>query len=454
MKAMSGRTGPAGSASRRSERSYPGDQAGELGEHGGSVSRASDPTPMRIAMVSEHASPLAAVGDPDAGGQNTHVAELARALAARGHEVRVYTRREHRDAPPVVRGQDGVTVERVPVGPPTALSEDDLPPFMGDFGRWLAARWGQGEFGPDVVHAHFWTSGLAALTATSRSGVPVVVTFHALGSVKRRYLGDKDRGPESRIGLERTLGQRADRVVAQCADEVAELTRIGVPRGNIVVVPSGVDTERFTPTGEVAPRTSGPRRILSVGRLVERKGYEDLINALRAVPRAELLVIGGPPADQLHTDPEAGRLRAIAERVGVAGRVRLLGAVGRADLPAWYRSADVLCCPAWYEPFGSTPLEAMACGVPVVTYAVGGLAESVIDGVTGVHVPPRDVRGLAVALRNLLNDEVRRMSYASAAVDRIRSRYTWRRAAIDVERVYAAVAGVPLPTGSLTEVPG
>jgi D-inositol-3-phosphate glycosyltransferase len=121
-------------------------------------------------------------------------------------------------------------------------------------------------------------------------------------------------------------------------------------------------------------------------------------------------------------------------------------------MPAWYRSADVLCCQPWYEPFGLAPLEAMACGIPVVTYAVGGLAESVIDGVTGIHVPRRDVHELAAALRALLADEMRRVSYATAAMDRVRSRYTWHRAAMDTERVYAAATGHPVEM--LAEVPG
>jgi glycosyltransferase involved in cell wall biosynthesis len=408
---------------------------------------------LRIAMVSEHASPLAVLGGVDAGGQNTHVAELAMALAARGHDVRVYTRRDSPDQPSQVRLADGVTVEHVPAGPPEPLPKDDLLPFMGEFGRWLAARWADGDR-PDVVHAHFWMSGLAALTATAGARLPVVVTFHALGAVKRRHQGARDTSPESRLGLERTLGQLADRVIAQCSEEVDELAKIGVSRTHVAVVPSGVNTDRFSPAGPAAPRTDGLRRILTVGRLVERKGYEDLVRALRRVPHAEVVIAGGPPPDELDADPEARRLRAIAEQIGVADRLRILGSVPSAQMPAWYRSADVVCCPPWYEPFGLTPLEAMSCGVPVVTYAVGGLAESVIDGVTGVHVAPRDVRGLAVALRGLLTDDVRRMSYASAAVDRVRSRYTWERAALDTERVYAAVTGRTLEPATLTEVSG
>jgi glycosyltransferase involved in cell wall biosynthesis len=406
-------------------------------------------------MVSEHASPLAMLGGVDAGGQNTHVAELATALARNGHEVRVYTRRDDPDLPETVKFAPRVHVVHVPAGPPEPIAKDDLLPFMGDFGRWLAADWESSRSTPDVVHAHFWMSGMAALTATAQNRIPVVVTFHALGSVKRRYQGDKDTSPETRGGLERELGLLADAVVAQCADEVEELARMGIPRTDVTVIPSGVNTELFTPGGPIADEPpAGVRRILSAGRMVERKGFGDLIPVLRRIPDTELVVVGGPPADRLDTDPEARRLRALAEQCGVADRVRLTGSVPREEMGAWYRSADVAACTPWYEPFGLTPLEAMACGVPVVAYAVGGLAESVIDGVTGILVPPRDLRALASALRSVLGDEVRRMSYASAAVDRVRSRYTWDRTASETERVYAAVTGQRVPDPALTEVPG
>jgi glycosyltransferase involved in cell wall biosynthesis len=415
---------------------------------------------MRIAMISEHASPLAMLGGVDAGGQNIHVAELAASLAERGHEVRVYTRRDGADLDPVVPLGPGVDVEYVPVGPTRPVPKDELLPYMGEFGRYLAGRWDDGDFVPTVVHAHFWMSGLAALTATAGNAgaapagrpVPVVVTYHALGSVKRRYQGDQDTSPPNRVGLERELGLLANRVIAQCGDEVEELSRMGIPRTNITVIPSGVNVERFGTGGAVAdPPASGRWRILSVGRLVPRKGFADLIRAVRMLPDAELVIAGGPPAAELGSDPEARRLRRLAQRAGVADRVRLLGSVPREDMPAWYRSADLLACAPWYEPFGLTPLEAMACGVPVVAYAVGGLVESVIDGVTGSLVRPRDVPRLAAELRALLGNPVLRMSYASAAVDRVRSRYPWQRTAADVERVYAAVTGESAST-ALSEV--
>ena len=285
-----------------------------------------------------------------------------------------------------------------------------------------------------------WMSGLAALTARSRYPVPVVVTYHALGTVKRRHQGPADTSPRQRIGYERVLGRQADAVVAQCTDELNEMIELGVPREQITLIPSGVDSAHFTPHGPAAPK--GPlARVLCVGRLVERKGYADLIKALPAVPHAECVIVGGPPAAELDGDPVARKLRALAASVGVAERVRLVGGVPREEMPRWYRSADVLACPAWYEPFGLTPLEAMACGVPVVAYAVGGFTDTVVEGVTGHLVPPRDHRALATTLRRMLREPSRLMAYGTAAVDRARSCYSWRRTAEQLGRLYATVAG-------------
>jgi glycosyltransferase involved in cell wall biosynthesis len=391
---------------------------------------------MKIAMVSEHASPLAAVGGVDAGGQNLHVAELAKALARRGHEVRVHTRQDAPSPSGPVDLAPGVTVDHVPAGPPEVVPKDELLPYMAAFGEYLADAWAADP--PEVVHAHFWMSGLAALTGARGTTVPVVQTFHALGSVKQRHQGEKDTSPPGRIRLERAIARGVAKVVATCSEEVFELARLGVQRRQVTVVPCGVDLEQFTDRGPVAPRTDRPR-ILTVGRLVERKGFDVLIRALAAVPAAELLVAGGPPERALAGDAEACRLLAVAERSGVADRVHLLGAVSRADMPALMRSADIVACAPWYEPFGMVPVEAMACGVPVVATAVGGLTDTVIDGVTGVLVPPRRPDRMAAALRTLLGDRSLQLSFRSAALDRARSRYAWDRIAVETHRVYTEV---------------
>jgi len=395
---------------------------------------------MRIAMISEHASPLAEPGDGTTSGQNIHVAELSAALTARGHEVRVYTRGSAPGLPERVAAPAGYMVVHVPAGPAAPVARDALLPYMKDFGHWLARTWQEDGWRPDVVHAHFWMSGVAAVIARRQVDLPIVQTYHVLGTVKRRHHGAADPSPAERIGYERALGHAVDQVVAQCRDEIAGLRRMGVPMDKISLVPSGVDTERFCPTGPATARVPGRHRVLAVGRLIARKGFQELVRALRAVPDAECVVIGGPPADRLDAHPLARELRELAVTCGVSERLKLVGAVPPAAMPAWYRSADVFAAAPWYEPFGLAPLEAMACGVPVVATAVGGLTDTVVDGVTGLLVPPRDPRALGTTMRKLLRDRQRRFAYGVAAVDRAREGYSWNRTVARLTEVYQVVS--------------
>ncbi|MEV7041496.1 glycosyltransferase family 1 protein [Amycolatopsis sp. NPDC051061] len=398
---------------------------------------------MKIAMVSEHANPLATLGEADAGGQNVHVAELSAALTRAGHDVTVYTRRESRDEPAAVRAPQGYRVVAVPAGPPRKEPKDHLLPYMGEFGSFLRDHWAVDR--PDVAHAHFWMSGLATVLAASATGTPVVQTFHALGVVKKRYQGDQDTSPADRVRLERIIGRQAGRVIATCSDEVFELSRLGVPRARISIVPCGVDLGRFSPDGPVARRRER-HRLVTVGRLVPRKGFDIAITALGQLPDTELVIAGGPERGRLSQDPEAKRLHELANRLGVGDRVRWPGQVSRADMPALLRSADAVVCTPWYEPFGIVPLEAMACGVPVVAAAVGGLTDTVVDGVTGLLVRPRQPKELASRVRRLLDDPALRHAYGTAGHDRATVRYSWDRVAADTLRAYHKLVPEPAMT--------
>lgn len=402
---------------------------------------------MKISMVSEHASPLAVLGGVDAGGQNVHVAELSSALAARGHEVTVYTRREDRSVDERVRLCDGVEVVHVDAGPPERVPKDELLPYMDAFGDRLAEDWSRET--PDIVHSHFWMSGLAALRGADRadgSRPPVVHTFHALGTVKRRHQGAEDTSPIERVDLEPMVGRSVDQVIATCSDEAFELKALGVPGSRITVVPCGVDTRLFSPNGpsETADR---PFRIMTVGRLVPRKGVGLTISALATLVAAgrddiELVVLGGSSGpDRIQEDPDVQRLLAHARSLGIDDRVVFRGQVRQDELPAALRSAHVVVCAPWYEPFGIVPLEAMATGTPVVAAAVGGLIDSVVHGRTGLHVPPRDAGAIADAVTALLDDPELLASLGAAGVERTRSRYSWARVAADTERGYRRVLG-------------
>ncbi|HJW00089.1 MAG TPA: glycosyltransferase [Arthrobacter sp.] len=420
---------------------------------------------MKISMVSEHASPLAALGGVDAGGQNVHVAALSEALARRGHTVTVYTRRDAEGLPARVKAGPGLEVVHVDAGPACHIPKDELLPFMGDLAEGIARDWGRRP--PDVVHGHFWMSGLAALDAARRAArdanpqvvpeddtdyrVPVIQTFHALGTVKRRHQGSGDTSPPQRRWLEPAVGRSADRIIATCPDEVFELKAMGIDTGKISIAPCGVDLGLFSADGPPAPRNRA-HRILSVGRLVPRKGVDLVIRALPHLAAAgfddvELLIVGGgAEPGALHADPEVRRLLALAGELGVAGKVTLQGQVRRGSMPGIFRSADAVVCTPWYEPFGIVPLEAMACGVPVVAAAVGGLQDTVLDHGTGLHVPPRDPEAIADALAVLLGNPGLRAEMGAAGQARARTRYSWDRVAAETEKAYQ-LAMAELPAG-------
>ncbi|MCW2513049.1 MAG: transferase [Mycobacterium sp.] len=397
-----------------------------------------DSPTMNIAMVSEHASPLAHLGGVDAGGQNVAVAEMSAALARRGHRVVVYTRRDHPSLPERVDTECGFAVVHVDAGPPECLPKDELLQHMGAFGDALVRSWD--HWRPDVAHAHFWMSGLATMQAAAVHRVPAVQTFHALGVVKRRHQGDRDTSPDDRIRLETHLARNVDWVAATCSDEVDELKRMGRSGSAISIIPCGVDVQAFTPFGPTATR-GRQHRIVAVGRLVRRKGFGTAISAMRRLPDAELVIVGGPDKSELDTDAEATRLQRLAARMGVADRVHLYGAVAREEMPMLLRSADVVAATPWYEPFGIVPLEAMACGVPVVASAVGGMLDTVVHDETGRLVPPRDAAALADAVGAILAQPGERRRLGEAGRRRVCERYTWSRVAGEAAVVYRRLAG-------------
>ena len=401
---------------------------------------------MRIAMVSEHASPLATLGGVDAGGQNVHVAALAGAAAKLGHSVTVYTRRDDPKLPLQVQMAPGLVVEHVDAGPARPIPKDAIYPHIGTFASALARAWRLRR--PDVVHSHFWMSGVATLEAARPLGIPVAHTFHALGAEKKRHQGSADTSPAARLDEETAIARTADRVIATSSAEVFELMRMGASARGVRIVPCGVDLALFGPDGPSEPRRRDRMRIVTLSRLVPRKGIADVVEALRDIPDAELIIAGGGEAPDLISDPEAQRLSALARDLGVADRVYLRGRVERDEVAPLLRSADVVVCVPWYEPFGIVPLEAMACGVPVVVSSVGGLVDTVLDGITGIHVPPRAPRRLAAALNMLRLDEGMRRRFGRLGAERARSRYSWTRVAAETLDVYRGL----LPAVAAAEI--
>ncbi|MGN9839258.1 glycosyltransferase [Nonomuraea sp. H19] len=352
--------------------------------------------------------------------QRHRILAVARELG-REHHVTIYSRRDNTEGKPKTRVAPGVTLEQIDVGPARELPADDELPFLNDVGDHLMRRWSQDR--PDVVHAHTWTCGLAAVAGANELAVPVTQTFHTVD------ISHKD--------LELALGRRANAVIAGSGDEESALIRLGVPRGNIAVVPYGVDTERFQRRGPVATR--GPRkRLLHVGALTPDRGAQTVIRALQGLADVELIIAGGPQPEDLEHDGDARGLRGLAEQLGVADRVTLLGQVKRSAVPKLMRSADAVVSVPREAVTGIVALEAMACGVPVIASAVGAHLDSVIDGVTGLLVPPDSPARTARLARELLWDPTLRTALGYAGADRARSRYSWERVSQELVRVYEA----------------
>jgi D-inositol-3-phosphate glycosyltransferase len=409
---------------------------------------------LRIALISEHASPLAALGGTDAGGQNVYVAHVARALAAKGHEVDVLTRRDSAHLPASVDVCRGVRVLHVDAGPAAPVPKERLLPHMVEFGS-RALQLFRYSVPYDVVHANFFMSALVGLRLRVALSVPLVVTFHALGRVRREHQGDADDFPPERIAIEQRVVREADRIVAECPQDRADLVRAyGADASRLSMVPCGVDLHEFKPGSKADARSAlGLSRdefvVLQLGRMVPRKGVDNVIEAmahLRHGRPARLLVVGGNsavPDDGL--TPEIGRLRQFAQHCGVASNVTFVGQRQRDALRNHYLAADVFVSTPWYEPFGITPLEAMACGTPVIGSDVGGIRYSVADGVTGYLVPPREPRLLAQRLVQLRDNPALAAAMGRAGAHRVRSRFTWDRVATDLLAVYRGAARRHVP---------
>ena len=401
---------------------------------------------MRIAMISEHASPLATLGGADGGGQNVYVAQLATQLAQLGHSVDVFTRREDPASAEVVDFAPGVRVVHVTAGPAKVIRKEKLLPLMDGFADEMQAFL-EKDGGCDLIHAHFFMSGLVGVELGRALGVPVVVTFHALGKVRRLHQKAADGFPDARFDIEERVVAEADRIVAECPEDERDLlTLYGADPLRVRMVPCGYDATEFMPLDKAEARAQLGLPLdkpiaLQLGRMVPRKGVDTAISALAHVRAggldAQLVVVGGSHADpDPALDPELGRLMKLAESEGVRDAVTFTGSRQRSALKLYYAAADVFVTAPWYEPFGITPLEAMACARPVIGSDVGGLRYTIADGETGLRVPPRNPRALGKALASLLADPARAEAMGQAGLARVRERFTWRQVALQMEEVY------------------
>jgi D-inositol-3-phosphate glycosyltransferase len=402
------------------------------------------PRRLRVAILSVHTSPLAALGQRETGGMNVYTRELARELGQRGVAIDIFTRRSSTAEPRVSEPFTDVRVIQIDCGPEGYLEKEQIFPHLREFAAGVEAFAIPSLELPagkpyDVIHSHYWLSGWVGMELARRWNIPHVTMFHTLGEVKNRAR-QSERESEARIATERAIIRTASRIVAASDHERNLLVRLyNAEPEKIVIEPLGVDLDVFMPIDKKEARRRlelppGPI-ILFVGRIEPLKGLDLLIEAVGQLDEPfTLLVIGG--------DDRASRLltsiRAQASELGISRDVRFLGPVQHDQLPLYYSAADVCVVPSYYESFGLVAVEAMACGTPVIASRVGGLSSTVRDGVTGYLIPWRCPEPFTERLETLLaNNELR--GNLGEAARRAANQFGWGRVATALLDLYESL---------------
>ncbi|MFT4163873.1 MAG: D-inositol-3-phosphate glycosyltransferase [Microlunatus sp.] len=401
--------------------------------------------PRRVAMISVHTSPLATPGVGDAGGLNVYVAELAKRLGERGLGVDVFTRRTDHDTPEIVDINEHARVIQLTAGPVAEVAKEELPGYLDEFVAAMEPHV------PDhqVLHSHYWLSGMVARTLRDRHRIPMVHTMHTMARVKNELRGDGHlTEPDIREQGEAAIVAGADILTANTTAEADELRRHYRARDEqIAVVPPGVDLHTFHPCDQPKSRAQlgvpqDAEVILFVGRIQPLKAPDVLIRAAGRLvaerpdrrERLRLIIIGSPSGPQ---SAWAQTLPELVRDLGLGDVVEFRPHSPRAELFRWYCVCDVVGVPSHNESFGLVALEAQACGRPVVATDVGGLRHAVEDGATGLLVPGHDPAEWAEALGAILDDR-QAAGWLGAAGAVHAATFSWSNTAASTLRAYAA----------------
>ncbi len=410
---------------------------------------------MRIAMLSMHTCPLAALGGKDTGGMNVYVRELSRELGRRGIAVDVYTRSQDPTVPRLNEPWPGVRIVHLPAGPEAPYDRrlvfQHLPEFVAGLRSFVAAE----GITYDLIHSHYWLSGWVALELQRAWAVPIVQMFHTLGHLKNSVATNvQSREARERTRIETDVMGMVDRIVAATPVDKSQMVELyGADPGKIVVLPAGVDVELFRPIPKTEARRyvglaeSRERLLLFVGRLDPVKGLNVLFEALcqllrdlmpHGQPAICLAVIGGDSESAEALREGAVCLDEVKQRYGLKEMIAFLGSRAQDTLPYYYSAADICVMPSLYESFGLVALEAMACGTPVVASRVGGLPYVVRDGETGLLVADNDPAALAEGIKRVL-DEPGLRERLGARARTVAQDYSWQKVADETVRLYDQV---------------
>jgi D-inositol-3-phosphate glycosyltransferase len=410
---------------------------------------------LNIAMISYHTCPLATLGGKDTGGMNVYVRDLTIELGRMCVHVDVFTRSQDEHVPHVLHDLGyGNRVVHVPAGPEVPMPKQQLAEYIPEFVEGIKAFAAEKGIHYDLIHSHYWMSGIAAEALSDAwGGTPIIQMFHTLGEMKNRVArSDEEREGAYRLDGERQVMARVDRIIAATPAEEAQLEWLyKADMSKVRVIPPGVDTNHFYPIPADEARqyiglAPDAHMILFVGRIEPLKGLDTLIKAVAClkvkdlVEPVHLAVIGGDPDVPVEEmSSEMARVQKMCDELTVGKMVAFLGRRSQDTLPYYYSAADVLVMPSHYESFGMVALEAMACGTPVIASQVGGLAFLVQNGVTGYHVTDDDDNELCERLSGLLGNADLKKSLGRNAA-RVAQDYSWDKITARILTVYQELA--------------
>ncbi|MGI0488760.1 glycosyltransferase [Pantanalinema rosaneae CENA516] len=397
------------------------------------------------ALISVHCDPATALDQEGVGGQSLYVRLLGLALAKRGCQVDIFTRRQHPEQATIVELAPGCRIIRLKAGSAYPVPSSELFGYLPEFVEaWLAFVQQSGRT-YELIHTNYWLSGWVGLQLKSYLGLPFVHTFHSIGAVKCGADSPSSLIAQTRSEVEQRCLEQADCVIATSPQEVITLRQMISRKGQVRMIPYGINVQHFASVSQtvarqrlqIAPET---RMILYVGQFDRRKGIETLVEACSQLrQRFQLYLVGGDHQHSQKTQ-EQERIRAIVRELGLEGVTTFTGAVSQDCLPDYYAAADVCVVPSYYEPFGLVAIEAMAAKTPVIASHVGGLRYSIIHNETGVLIPPCNADLLAAAIADVFADPERWQLLIEAGYQHVQSHFSISAVAAQVHQLYQCVA--------------
>jgi D-inositol-3-phosphate glycosyltransferase len=400
----------------------------------------------RIACISAQASPLTSASDADSRKQSVYVSELAGQLLKLGYEIDIFTRCEGREQCDVVAYKPGIRIIQVKAGPMEVGLKESLLPYMDEFSFRVSDFISQQNLRYDLVHANFFISGLVALELKKRFHIPFVITFHSLGH-SLRAADEQDPFPLSRIAIEEQIVRRADAIVAGSPQDKSDLIQFykANPR-KLFVIPYGFNPGELFPVDKLEARQSlgldtSEKVILHAGPVDRKSGAANvirsmaLLNAEKGLRRLVVVPLGRREANS-ESAAELDRLKNLADDLGVSRQVTFVNRQEQDQLNCYYSAADLFVSTPCQGSFGGSPLEAMACGTPVIATDDGDLKSSVLEGKTGFLIPEGNPDALADRIGLMLSNEALLHQMSRSAVRHVNSCFTWAIIANHVHNLY------------------